>query len=193
MSGGNKKDKEEEFARQISNGHELKKPETEFKGGNNRAFTKPSFCRQETERAKYFINNSSNDYNLGENIMKLHLKDVTSVLAAQDYLSYEGILDRISAMSYSVFQTANRCSWLLKKMHAEKILIDCQNTFQFINGLGKAIFCTEVGKAKQKLGLLRLILPQFLNKIDKLIKRASEIQEPYAFDVKRLLGDLVIK
>jgi len=103
------------------------------------------------------------------------------------------ILDRISAMSYSVFQTANRCSWLLKKMHAEKVLIDCQNTFQFINGLGKAIFCTEIGKAKQKLGLLRLILPQFLNKMNSLIKKASEMQDHYAFDVKRLLGDLVIK
>ena len=103
------------------------------------------------------------------------------------------ILDRISAMSYSVFQTANRCSWLLKKMHAEKILIDCQNTFQFINGLGKAIFCTEIGKAKQKLGLLRLILPQFLNRMNSLIKKASEMQDHYAFDVKRLLGDLVIK
>jgi predicted regulator of Ras-like GTPase activity (Roadblock/LC7/MglB family) len=102
-------------------------------------------------------------------------------------------LDRISAMSYSVFQTANRCSWLLKKMHTEKILIDCQNSFQFINGLGKAIFCTEIGKTKQKLGLLRLILPQFLNKIDDLIKRASEIQEPSLFEIKRLLGDLVIK
>jgi len=78
-------------------------------------------------------------------------------------------------------------------MHAENILIDCQNTFQFINGLGKAIFCTEIGKTKQKLGLLRLILPQFLNKINNLIKKASEIQEPYAFDVKRLLGDLIIK
>ena len=102
-------------------------------------------------------------------------------------------LDRISAMSYSVFQTANRCSWLLKKMHAENVLIDCQNTFQFINGLGKAIFCTEIGKSKQKLGLLRLILPKFLNKINILIKKASEIQEHYTFDIKRLLGDLVIK
>ncbi|TFG14527.1 MAG: hypothetical protein EU535_03130 [Promethearchaeota archaeon] len=102
-------------------------------------------------------------------------------------------LDRISAMSYSVFQTANRCSWLLKKMHTENILIDCHNSYQFINGLGKAIFCTEIGKAKQKLGLLRLILPQFLNKINNVIKKASEIQEHYTFDIKKLLGDLVIK
>ncbi len=101
-------------------------------------------------------------------------------------------LDNISAMSYSVFQTANRCSWLLKKMNTERILIDCNNSFQFINGLGKAIFSTEIGKSRQKLGLLRLILPQFSKKIKYLIKKASEIQDHRSFDIKRLLGDLVI-
>ena len=102
-------------------------------------------------------------------------------------------LDNISAMSYSVFQTANRCSWLLKKMHTENILIDCDNSFQFINGLGKSIFSSEIGKARQKLGLLRLLLPQFSKKINTLIKKASEIQDYRTFDVKKLLGDLVIK
>jgi len=101
-------------------------------------------------------------------------------------------LDNISAMSYSVFQTANRCSWLLKKMNTEKILIDCDNSFQFITGIGKAIFNTEIGKSRQKLGLLRLILPQFSKKLNELIKRTSEIQDHRSFDIKRLLGDLVI-
>ena len=102
-------------------------------------------------------------------------------------------LDKISAMSYSLFQTANRCAWLLKKMQAERILLDCQNSFQFIDGLGKAIFSTEVGKLRQKLGLIRLILPQFSNKIDALIKKASRIQEHRTFDIKRMLGELVIR
>ena len=102
-------------------------------------------------------------------------------------------LDKVSAMSYSLFQTANRCAWLLKKMQAESILLDCQNSFQFIDGLGKAIFSTEIGKQRQKLGLIRLILPQFSKKIDNLVKRASEIQDLGAFDIKRMLGELIIK
>ncbi|MFX1303276.1 MAG: roadblock/LC7 domain-containing protein [Promethearchaeota archaeon] len=102
-------------------------------------------------------------------------------------------LDKISAMSYSLFQTANRCAWLLKKMQAERILLDCQNSFQFIDGLGKAIFSTEIGKLRQKLGLIRLILPQFSKKIDYLIKKASEIQDHRTFDIKRMLGELIIK
>ncbi len=102
-------------------------------------------------------------------------------------------LDKISAMSYSLFQTANRCAWLLKKMQAERILLDCQNSFQFIDGLGKAIFSTEIGKQRQKLGLIRLILPQFSKKIDSLVKKASEIKDHRTFDIKRMLGELIIK
>ncbi len=102
-------------------------------------------------------------------------------------------LDQTSAMSYSLFQTANRCAWLLKKMNAESILLDCETSFQFITGLGKAIFNTEIGKARQKLGLLRLVLPQFSKKINNLIKRATKIQNYRTFDIKKLLGELIIK
>ncbi|MFX1575372.1 MAG: roadblock/LC7 domain-containing protein [Promethearchaeota archaeon] len=102
-------------------------------------------------------------------------------------------LDKISAMSYSLFQTANRCAWMLKKMHAERILLDCDNTFQFIEGLGRAVFNTIIGKMRQKLGLIRLILPKFTNKVSTLIKEASDIQEHRTFDVKRMLGELIIK
>ena len=102
-------------------------------------------------------------------------------------------LDKISAMSYALFQTANRCAWLLKKMQADRILLDCQNSFQFIDGLGKAIFSTEIGKLRQKLGLIRLILPPFSKKIGTLVKEASEIQDHSTFDIKRMLGELVIK
>jgi len=59
--------------------------------------------------------------------------------------------------------------------------------------LGKAIFSTEIGKSRQKLGLIRLILPQFSTKIRKLIKQASEIQNQNVFDIKSMLGELVIK
>ncbi len=102
-------------------------------------------------------------------------------------------LDKISAMSYSLFQTANRCAWMLKKMHAERILLDCDNTFQFIDGLGKAVFSTIIGKMRQKLGLIRLILPQFTKKVSTLIKEASDFQEHRTFDIKRMLGELIIK
>ena len=115
----------------------------------------------------------------------------SKILKTQNIPNYQ--LDNISAMSYSLFQTANRCAWLLKKMNADSILLDCDNSFQFIYGLGKSIFSTEIGKSKQRLGLIRLILPQFSRRINKLIKEASELHDHRAFDIKTLLGELVIK
>jgi len=82
-------------------------------------------------------------------------------------------LDNTAKMSYSLFQIANRCVWLLKKMKADTILLDYESSFQFIYGLEKAIFSVEIGKMRQKLGLIRLIIPQFLQRINKLIQDAS--------------------
>jgi predicted regulator of Ras-like GTPase activity (Roadblock/LC7/MglB family) len=117
---------------------------------------------------------------------------ITSKFIKSDLIDKDN-LDNISAMCYSVFQTANRCSWLLKKMNTENILIDCDRCYQFIHGLDKAIFCSEISKNRQKLGLLRLILPQFLKKINISIKQTTEIPRNHKFDLKRLLGKLIIK
>jgi predicted regulator of Ras-like GTPase activity (Roadblock/LC7/MglB family) len=169
----------------------------DVKEDKNLDLTISSFSLSFSESISLELKKILNDFSFTIPDLKYAIVSIEGGFIAAEMLKNSSIqkdkLDRISAMSYSVFQTANRCSWLLKKMHTENILIDCHNSFQFINGLGRAIFCTEIGKTKQKLGLLRLILPQFLNKIDDLIKRASEIQEPYPFDIKRLLGDLVIK
>ena len=42
-------------------------------------------------------------------------------------------------------------------------------------------------------GLIRLILPQFSKKIDHLIKNASQIQDTQKFDIKQMIGELIIK
>ncbi|MBD3193694.1 MAG: hypothetical protein GF317_01465 [Candidatus Lokiarchaeota archaeon] len=102
-------------------------------------------------------------------------------------------LDSFSAMSYSLYQTSNRCSWLLKRMNTDSILIDCDNSFQFINGLKDSVFSAVIGKARQKLGLIRLYLPQFLKKMNNLIKDAKVERDVSSFDFKKLSGQLVIK
>lgn len=103
-------------------------------------------------------------------------------------------LESIAAMSYSLFQTSNRCAWLLKKMQINTILLDCENSFQFIYGIKKAIFSSYIDKGKYKLGLLRLIIPQFANQLEKIIEKASVIEDyKKSFDIKKLLGELIIK
>jgi len=74
-----------------------------------------------------------------------------------------------AAMSYSLYSTANRCAWLLKKMNVESILLECVSYYQFITPLGDGVFTLAVKKGSQKLGLLRLILPRFLIVLDSVV------------------------
>ncbi len=114
---------------------------------------------------------------------------IAAKLLKKSLIDYDK-LDNISAMNYSLFQTANRCAWLLKKMRAENVLLDCNNHFLFIKGLGKTIFCAEIGKSSQKLGLLRLILPQYSKKVNNLIREVFEIPKKADFDVKNILKNI---
>ncbi len=102
-------------------------------------------------------------------------------------------IDTISAMSYSLFSTADRCTWVLKKMNVKNILIDSKDSFQFINRVKNGIFSAEIGKTGQKLGLLRLILPQFSNKINEIFESILEENEQETINIESLLGNLVIK
>ena len=99
-------------------------------------------------------------------------------------------LNKICAMSSSIFHSGNRCAWLLKKMHAESILIECENKFQFINKIGRSIFCIEIGKAKEGLGLLRLILQPFTKKINNLIKKANDARSIPLAPIRELLDSI---
>ena len=156
-----------------------------------------SFSLSFSERIAFELRKVLNNFNTAVPDLKYAYITIEGGFIASKILknigaNYEN-LDNISAMTYSLFQTANRCAWLLKKMNAESILLDCESRFQFIYGLGKAIFSTEINKAKQKLGLIRLILPQYSKKISLLIKEASEMQDHNRFDIKSLFGELVIK
>jgi len=102
-------------------------------------------------------------------------------------------LDITSAMSCSLLEIGDRCAWLLKKMNVENILIDCKDSFQFINKLNNSLFSAEIGKTGQKLGLLRLILPQFSTKIQDAIGQALKISRQETFDLESLLGEIMIK
>ncbi len=103
------------------------------------------------------------------------------------------IIDNISAMSYSLFHVANRCAWLLKKMNAENILLECNNTFHFINKINEGVFSSEIRKGRQKLGLIRLYLPQFLKKISTVLSSVEHDQKHESFDVNKFLDNMTIK
>jgi len=103
-------------------------------------------------------------------------------------------LETIAAMTYSLFNTANRCAWLLKKMQINSILLDCETSFQFIYGLSKSVFSSHVDKGKFKLGLLRMIIPQYASTLGIIVKNATVIKDyRKTFDISRLLGEINLK
>jgi predicted regulator of Ras-like GTPase activity (Roadblock/LC7/MglB family) len=104
------------------------------------------------------------------------------------------LLDSEASMSYSLFSTSDKCAWLLKKMRVESILLECNNYFQFIQKAGSGIFSTQIAKGRQKLGLLRLIIPRYATKITHILEEAKNninTKQPI-LDFKSMFNELVL-
>ncbi|MHA1747016.1 MAG: roadblock/LC7 domain-containing protein [Promethearchaeota archaeon] len=84
--------------------------------------------------------------------------------------------DDETAMSYSLYDTAARYAWLLKKMKISSIYMDCGHYIQFIMGFNGGLFSNYLFSKNQHLGFIRLIIPKYLTLIQKLIGEASVIE-----------------
>ena len=102
------------------------------------------------------------------------------------------LLDSDATMGYSLFKTADKCAWLLKKMHVSSILLECVDKFQFINKVGSNIFSIEIGKGRQKLGLLRLIIPRYCKKISAILDEARKYEiNPVNLNLENMFTELI--
>jgi predicted regulator of Ras-like GTPase activity (Roadblock/LC7/MglB family) len=99
-----------------------------------------------------------------------------------------------ASMSSSLFYTADKCAWFLRKMHIDSILLECDNYFQFVQKVENGIFSVLVAKGRQKLGLLRLILPRYCNKIAQLLQDAKKVenQKIPTCNFKSMFGELIL-
>ncbi len=103
-------------------------------------------------------------------------------------------LDSEATMSYSLLSTADQCSWYLKKMQVSSILLECKDSFQFINKVGTGILSININKGSQKLGLLRMILPKFIGKFEDILKAAQlKSKEKPVLDMKAIFNQLIIQ
>jgi len=101
-------------------------------------------------------------------------------------------LDSEATMGYSLFKTADKCAWLLKKMHVKSILLECVDKFQFINKVDSNIFSIEIGKGRQKLGLLRLIIPRYCKKITNILEEARKYKiKPVNLNLEKMFTELI--
>jgi predicted regulator of Ras-like GTPase activity (Roadblock/LC7/MglB family) len=172
-----------------------------------------SFDTKETTKQSHLVNNASFSFS-DTTLEKIHQsyqklsRSVIDMLRSSltvsggflisTYLK-EGTFSELDfehegAMSYSLYSTANRCAWLLKKMKVESILLECQQYYQFITPLGGGVFTLTVQKGRQKLGLLRLILPRYLSILNNIVKEAQIIDNPIkSFHLKDLIGEIMLK
>ncbi|QEE14853.1 roadblock/LC7 domain-containing protein [Promethearchaeum syntrophicum] len=101
-------------------------------------------------------------------------------------------LDSEATMGYSLFKTADKCAWLLKKMRVNSILLECVDKFQFINKVDSNIFSIEIGKGRQKLGLLRLIIPRYCKKITSILEEARKYEiKPVNLNLEKMFTELI--
>ncbi|NHI92767.1 MAG: hypothetical protein EAX96_09730 [Candidatus Lokiarchaeota archaeon] len=105
--------------------------------------------------------------------------------------SLDPLIDSEGALPFSLFDTSRRIIWMLKKTEINNVLCDCKKYNHFTYGLLKgSIFSTYISKNNEKrLGLLRLMIPQYVNSLQSYLQEASK-KSIDSFDINQLLEEL---
>nr|MDO8118465.1 roadblock/LC7 domain-containing protein [Candidatus Sigynarchaeota archaeon] len=101
--------------------------------------------------------------------------------------------DAETAMSFSLYDTASRYAWLLKKMNTSSIFLDCNHYFHFILGFDAGIFSSFVYRNEQKIGFIRLLLPKYLDLIQKVLDEKARPQQPSELVPGKAFSPLLIR
>lgn len=195
---------DEKVIQNIIKGFNVKENQNKIKGFDIKEnFKLRSFSLNLSERISSELRKILNTFNTAISNLKYAIIAINGGFIAskinntQEIMPYQ--IDNIAAMSDSLFQTADQYTWLFKKMSTDTIILNCDNTFQFIYRLGKVlckkwfnlyelgeiVFITEISKSRQKLGSLRQIVHQISEKVNILI---NEIK----LHNSNSLGELII-
>jgi len=102
----------------------------------------------------------------------------------------EGMRIRNSTLTYTLFDTSRKVAQLVKRTKILQVLCDCGSTQHFIYRLAGGLFSTLIRKDSTRLGLLRLIIPNFIAEIESVLQQAPEAQKP-TLDIDGILEALV--
>jgi len=105
--------------------------------------------------------------------------------------SLDPLLDSEGPMSFSLFDTSKRILYMLRKDMINSILCECTNYSHFIYDLNKGIFSTFITKGEKRLGLLRLLIPQYINQMNNYLKEADKTPEDL-LNIKQIFEELNI-
>ncbi|MHA1409534.1 MAG: hypothetical protein ACTSQY_04320 [Candidatus Odinarchaeia archaeon] len=108
--------------------------------------------------------------------------------------SDEDIDKNLAVMSYSLYDTASRVFWILKKSSIKTILCESSNNLLFIYGLDKAILSIGIRKTENiRIGLLRLLFSSYVKSLNEMFSKTiqKELILPQ-FSLDNALNSLVI-
>ncbi len=93
------------------------------------------------------------------------------ILSSYDKFN-SGFDKSICAMAFSLYDTAKRVFWILKKSFVESIVGEYSSEFIFIQGLKNAILYAEVEKQNNsRIGLLRLLFSSYVNSFNEILEK----------------------
>ncbi|NVM54418.1 MAG: roadblock/LC7 domain-containing protein [Candidatus Helarchaeota archaeon] len=101
------------------------------------------------------------------------------------------VIEAEGAISFSLFDTSKRIIYMLKKTPINSVLCECANYSHFIYDLSGGIFSTFISKGEKRLGLLRLLIPQYVKQMTGYLREADKTPEE-EFNIKQILEELNI-
>ncbi|MHA1830602.1 MAG: hypothetical protein ACTSWR_03620 [Candidatus Helarchaeota archaeon] len=82
------------------------------------------------------------------------------------------------ALSYTLYDTSKRIITTLKQTPINNVLIDCEGYSHFIYGCEMGIFSTYISRGQKRLGLLRLLIPQYVKILSELLVQSQKLEPP---------------
>ncbi len=98
----------------------------------------------------------------------------------------EGSALRETTLTYTLFDASRKVAQLVKRTGIMQVLCDCKREQHFIYSLAGGLFSTAISKGTAKLGLLRLVIPNFISEIETVLQRPPPTRRP-TLDVDGLL------
>ena len=106
---------------------------------------------------------------------------------------FDSLLESEGAMAFSLFDTSRRIIWMLKKTNINNVLCDCKNYIHFMYHIQNgSIFSCYISRGEDKrLGLFRLLIPQYVQNIKSYLKEASKTTLE-SFNITQIINELNI-
>ncbi|MHA1380718.1 MAG: roadblock/LC7 domain-containing protein [Candidatus Helarchaeota archaeon] len=106
---------------------------------------------------------------------------------------FDSYLESEGAMAFSLFDTSRKIIWMLKKTNINNVLCDCKKYIHFMYHIEKgSIFSCYIQRGEDKrLGLFRLLIPQYVQNLRSYLKEANR-NPVETFNLTQILNELNI-